>query len=189
MPRPKVILSQKRLELTLDRLCYSLIEKYDDFSNTVILGVQQRGVLFANRIYQRLGTISKGLKLDYGKLDITFFRDDFRTRSEPLQASSTEINFLIEDKHVILIDDVLYTGRTVHAAITAMQQFGRPRSVDLVVLVDRRFNRTFPIKSNHVGITVDALNEDYVKVEWVEEEGKDRVLFIAAQRKEIESNG
>jgi pyrimidine operon attenuation protein/uracil phosphoribosyltransferase len=189
MPRPKVILSQKRFELTIDRLCHSLIETYDDFDQTVIIGIQQRGALFANRIHQRLGTIKKNLNIDYGKLDITFFRDDFRTSSEPLQASSTEINFLIEDKHVILIDDVLYTGRTVHAAIAAMQQFGRPRSVDLMVLVDRRFNRTFPIKSNHVGITVDALNEDYVKVEWAEEEGEDRILFFTAQRKEIESNG
>lgn len=184
MSRPKTILTEKRLKLTLDRLCHSLIENYDNFDNTAIVGVQQRGTLFANRIYKRLQELVPKAKVDYGKLDITFFRDDFRTRKTPLQASSTEMDFLLEGKRVILIDDVLYTGRTVHAAISAMQQFGRPAAVELMVLVDRRFNRTFPIKSNYVGITVDALNEDYVKVEWQEEEGKDRVLFFTGKLKE-----
>ncbi len=184
MSRPKTILSEKRFQLTIDRLCHSLIESYDNFENTALIGIQQRGTLFADRIHKRLKELKPRVHLDYGKLDITFFRDDFRTRKTPLKASSTEIEFLLEDRRVILIDDVLYSGRTVHAAITAMQQFGRPKSVELMVLVDRRFNRTFPIESNYVGITVDALNEDYVKVEWAQEEGKDRILFFTGIRKE-----
>lgn len=175
--------------MTIDRLCHKLIEQYDTFESTAIIGIQQRGVLFAHRLYHRLMELNPSLKMDYGKLDITFFRDDFRTRDQPLQAKSTEIDFLLEDKKVILVDDVLYSGRTVHAAISALQQFGRPRSVELAVMVDRRFNRVFPIKSNYVGITVDALNADYVKVEWQEVEGKDRILFFTAERKEAEING
>ena len=189
MSRPKTILSEERFQFTVDRLCHKLIEQYDDFGSTAIIGIQQRGVIFADRLLQRLKELRPNNLLKSGKLDITFFRDDFRTRQEPLQANSTEIDFLLEDQRVILVDDVLYTGRTVHAAISALQQFGRPRSVELVVMVDRRFNRTFPIMSNYVGITVDALNADYVKVEWKDAEGKDRILFFTAQRKEAEING
>lgn len=189
MNRPKTILADQRFQVTVDRICHKLIEKYDDFDSTAIVGIQQRGVLFAERLRHRLQELLPKIQPEYGKLDITFFRDDFRTRAEPLQASSTEIDFLMEDKRVILVDDVLYTGRTVHAAISALQQFGRPRSVELVVMVDRRFNRMFPIKSNYVGITVDALNEDYVKVEWKEVEGRDKILFFTAQRNTINVNG
>lgn len=182
-------MKEDRFQVTIDRICHQLIEQYDNFEETAIIGIQQRGTLFAERIFEQLRKINKRYKPHYGKLDITFFRDDFRTRDEPLQASSTEIDFLLEDKRVILVDDVLYTGRTVHAAIAAMQQFGRPRSVDLVVMVDRRFNRTFPIRSNYVGITVDALNEDYVKVEWKQVEGKDRILFFTSEREQAGING
>ena len=132
MAKGKTILNKERFGLTIDRLCHSLIEKHDDFSNTCIIGIQQKGVLFANRVIGRLKAINKKTEVKYGKLDITFFRDDFRTRETPLKASTTEIDFLLEGKDVILMDDVLYTGRTIHAAISALQQFGRPRSIEII---------------------------------------------------------
>lgn len=182
MARAKNLLKNERFQLTLDRLCHSLIETYGDFDNTALIGIQQRGTYFANRIHARLKEWMPRTPIDYGKLDITYFRDDFRTRESPLNASATEINFDIEGKKIILIDDVLYTGRTIHAAMTALQQWGRPASIELMVLVDRRFNRHFPISSNYVGITVDAVNEDYVKVEWLENDGRDQILFYHTSR-------
>ncbi len=178
MKKSKTILKDERFALTIDRLCHQLIEKYDNFENTCMIGIQEGGVLMGDRIYARLLAILEVEKLDYGKLDITFYRDDFRTRTKPLKASSTEMNFLIEGKQVILLDDVLYTGRSVHAAMTALQHYGRPENVELMVMVDRRFNRHFPIQSDYVGLTIDALDEAYVKVEWAEN-GKDKIKLIA----------
>ena len=118
--------------------------------------------------------------IPYGKLDITFFRDDFKTSDKIPNPSTTEINFLVENKRVILVDDVLYTGRTIQAALQALNHFGRPKSVELVVLVDRRFNRHLPIQADYVGLRVDALDEAYVRLEFEEEEGQDRVLIYDA---------
>jgi len=101
------------------------------------------------------------------------------TASRPLAPSKTSIDFVIEDKSVLLIDDVLYTGRSVHAAISALQQFGRPARIDLLTLVDRRFNRHFPIKADISGMTVDAIDEAYVKVEWSQLDGKDQVKLFS----------
>lgn len=178
MKKSKTILKDERFALTIERLCHQLIEKYDNFENTCMIGIQEGGVLMGDRIYARLLDILGVEKLDYGKLDITFYRDDFRTRTKPLKASSTEMDFLIEGKQVILMDDVLYTGRSVHAAMTALQHYGRPENVELMVMVDRRFNRHFPIQSDYVGLTIDALDEAYVKVEWAEN-GKDKIRLIA----------
>lgn len=177
MSRGKVILNQDHFRLTIDRLCLQLIEEYGDFKNTCIVGIQDRGVLLANRMIERMKVLEPSATIEYGKLDITFFRDDFRIREEPLKARKTEMDFLVDKKNVVLIDDVLYTGRTIHAAMTALQGYGRPQRVELLTLVDRRFNRHLPIKSDHTGIRVDALQEAYVKVEWEETEGQDRILL------------
>lgn len=179
MKKGKVILKQERFALTIERLCHQLIEEYDDFSNACIIGIQLGGVLMANRIHQRLSEILEVDTIDYGKLDITFYRDDFRTRTKPLKANTTELDFLVEDKQVILVDDVLYTGRSVQAAMTALQHYGRPKSVRLMTMVDRRFNRHLPILGDYTGIRVDALDEAYVKVEWAEEDGQDRIVLFA----------
>lgn len=178
MKRTKTILQNERFALTINRLCHQLIENYDDFTNTCIIGIQEGGVVMGNRIAQRLAEILDSETIDYGKLDITFYRDDFRTRLKPLKASSTEMDFLIEGKKVILIDDVLYTGRSVHAAMTALQHYGRPENVELMVMVDRRFNRHLPIQSDYVGLTIDAFDEAYVKVEWLETDGQDRIKLL-----------
>lgn len=182
MTRGKTILAKERFSLTIDRLCFQLMEEYGDFTETCIVGIQERGVLLANRITNRLKELAPKSNFEYGQLDITFYRDDFRRRDEPLKASSTKIDFLVENKKVLLIDDVLYTGRTIQAAMAAMQAFGRPSQVELLTLVDRRFNRHLPITADFVGMTVDALNEAYVKVEWAELDGQDRILFFSPKR-------
>ena len=164
--------------MMIDRLCHQLIENYDHFDNACLVGIQEGGVIMGNRIHSRLLEILKLETINYGKLDITFYRDDFRTREKPLKASSTEMDFLIEGKKVILMDDVLYTGRSVHAAISALQHYGRPENLELMVMVDRRFNRHLPIQSDYVGLTIDALDEAYVKVEWKAKDGQDRIRLL-----------
>jgi len=178
MQKGRIILQGEQFRLTLDRLCHQLIEEYDLFENTCMVGIQPRGVPFSNRLFQRLTEITGISKIEYGKLDITFYRDDFRHRDQPLKASATELDFLVENKRVILVDDVLYSGRTINAALTGLQHYGRPRQVELVALVDRRFNRHLPVQPDFTGITVDALDEAYVKVEWKESEGEDRILIF-----------
>lgn len=173
----KTILSKEKFQLTIDRLCYQLIENYDDFNDTCIIGIQEKGVLLANRILKTLDIIQPNLKYKVGKLDISFFRDDFRRRENPISPSITEMNFLVEDKKVIIIDDVLYTGRTIHAAMSAIQNFGRPSKVELLCMVDRRFNRHLPIQPNYVGIVVDSIDEAFVRVLWHEDAKEDKVLL------------
>lgn len=182
MKKGRVILNRERFALTIERLCHQLIEKYDRFTDTCLIGIQPRGVLFSDRISERLMSILNIGNLEYGKLDITFYRDDFRIRTKPLKASFTDMKFLVDEKNVVLIDDVLYTGRTVQAALTALNHYGRPKQVDLLALVDRRFNRHLPIQSDFVGITVDALDDAYVKVKWEHIDGEDTVLLFAEKK-------
>lgn len=177
MDHERIILDQERFKLTIERLCCQLIETFGDLDNTCIVGIQPRGIWLSDRIVQRLQALTGKSALEYGKLDITFYRDDFRTRTKPLKASETIMNFLIEDKNVILVDDVLFTGRTVQAALTALNHYGRPQHVELLALVDRRFNRDLPIQADYIGITVDALDQAYVKVEWAEKDDEDRVIL------------
>lgn len=161
--------------MTIERLCHQLIENHPNFEDSCIIGIQPRGIMFADRIVEQLRKLVKNPEFDYGKLDITFYRDDFRKRETPLAASTTEMEFLVEDKNVILVDDVLYTGRTIQAALTAINHYGRPRKVELLALIDRRFNRHLPIQCDYSGIVVDALEEAYVKVEWEQIDGADKI--------------
>ena len=118
------------------------------------------------------------LLLWVGYLDITFYRDDFRRGEKTLEANSTHINFIVENKKVVFIDDVLYTGRSIRAALTAIQSFGRPSEIELLVLIDRRFSRHLPIQPNYKGLQVDAINKEKVKVQLKEHDGKDQVILI-----------
>ena len=170
--RAKTILNQKHLELTINRLCYQLIENHDDFSKTVIIGMQPRGVHLAKVIHERLQEITSNKNIPIGALDASFYRDDFRRRDTPIEVSGTTIDFLIEDKKVILIDDVLYTGRMVRAALDAMMDFGRPSAVEYLVLVERRFSRQLPVKADYVGRTIDSVASERVDVQWKGNEGK-----------------
>ena len=164
----KILLNSKDIEIILHRLACQLIENHNDFSNTVLIGLQPRGAFFANRLVDLLQNVYHIKNLQLGLLDITFYRDDFRRRTEPLAATSTEINFLIEDKKVVIIDDVLYSGRSVRAALTAIQSFGRPKKIELLVFIDRRFSRHLPIQPDYRGRQVDAINEEKVLVTWKE---------------------
>ncbi len=184
MKNGKSILNNERFQLTILRLCHQLLEHYPKMENTCIIGIQEKGVLLSERIYNVMTNELKIKNLKKGKLDITFYRDDFRRREDPLKASTTELDFIVEGMNVILVDDVLYTGRTMHAAITALLDFGRPKVVESLCMVDRRFNRQYPIYADYLGIRVDALDHAYVRVFWEETDKEDKVeLYSEKQTK------
>ena len=174
----KVLLTSKEVNIILNRLACQLIEKHLDFANTVLVGIQPRGTFLANRLKNLLQNEYNVPEITLGFLDITFFRDDFRRTDKPLEANKTQLNFIVDDKKVIFIDDVLYTGRSIRSALTAIQSFGRPSEIELLVLIDRRFSRHLPIQPDYRGRQVDAINDDKVKVNWSENEGEDSVFLI-----------
>lgn len=178
MSTGKTLLTREHFALTLERLCHQLLEDWGDFSNSCIIGIQPRGTLLANRIFERLKILTGNQTIEYGKMDITFYRDDFRMPQGPLTPHPNEIDFIVTGKKVLLVDDVLYTGRTISAALSALQHYGRPDAVELLVLVDRRFNRHLPIQPDYFGIAVDAVDEAYVKVRWQEIHGEDEILLF-----------
>jgi pyrimidine operon attenuation protein / uracil phosphoribosyltransferase len=173
----KTLLNSKDIEIILHRLACQLIENHNDFSNTVLIGLQPRGSFLANRLLSLLQKEYQIEGVQLGSLDITFYRDDFRRRDLPLEATATKIDFLVEGKKVVFIDDVLFSGRSVRAALTAIQSFGRPESVELLVLIDRRFSRHLPIQPDYRGRQVDAINEEKVLVTWKETHNKDAVYI------------
>jgi pyrimidine operon attenuation protein/uracil phosphoribosyltransferase len=173
----KILFNEKQLQLTLQRIARELLENHGDFSESVLIGLQPRGTHFAKRLANELEKLVPD-PIKVGALDTTFHRDDFRRTDAPISPSKTEINFFIEEKRVILVDDVLYTGRSVRAGMDAMLSFGRPKSVDLAVLIDRRFSRDLPIQANYVGQRVDSIRKQRVSVEWKEAEGKDEVKLF-----------
>lgn len=171
----KTILNGTQVAITVDRLCHQLIENHLDFSQSVLIGLQPRGIYLSDRIYHTLKRLLPGVHINYGKLDITFYRDDFNTALHV--PNETTIDFSLENKKVILVDDVLYTGRTTRSALDAMLDFGRPSVVELLVLIDRRFTRQLPIQADYTGRTVDAIISEKVKVRWSERDGKDEVIL------------
>ncbi|MDB4241450.1 bifunctional pyr operon transcriptional regulator/uracil phosphoribosyltransferase PyrR [Polaribacter sp.] len=173
----KTLLNAKDIEIILHRLACQLIENHNDFSNTVLIGLQPRGSFLAKRLLSLLKNEYQIKEIQLGSLDITFYRDDFGRREIPLEANTTEIDFLVEDKKVVFIDDVLFSGRSVRAALTAIQSYGRPKNVELLVLIDRRFSRDLPIQPNYRGRQVDAINEEKVLVTWKETHKKDAVYI------------
>ncbi len=178
MPDRKCIIHAKLLNVMLHRLCHQLIENHSNFEETVLLGLQPRGIYFADRIQRRLKKILNK-EIDKGYLDTTFHRDDFQRRDSPLAPSKTDVPFLIEDKNVILLDDVLYTGRSVRAALDAMVTFGRPRKVELMVLINRKYTRHLPIESDYVGRAVNTIDSQRVLVEWEEQNEEDGVWITS----------
>ena len=160
----RLILNSELLNITVDRLCQQLIENHNDFANTVILGLQPRGVHFSDLVVAHLQSLTNK-EITYCYLDATFYRDDFRKKGKPVQANATKIDFIIEDKQVVLIDDVLFTGRTVRAALDAMMDYGRPAKVELMVLINRRYTRDLPIAPDYTGKDVNTLHTQKVLVE------------------------
>lgn len=178
-PEKLDLFPQDKLKVTLLRLAHQLIEHYGSFQNTVLIGLQPRGVFLSRRMCEVLCELLPEINIPYGELDGTFFRDDFRRRDFQVQANQTRIDFLIEGKKVILIDDVLYTGRTIRAAMDAMLAYGRPSSVSLLVLVDRKHKRELPIEASFVGICVETIESEKVSVELKEGGGEDKVYMVS----------
>lgn len=160
----QVLLTSAQLSVTLNRLAHQLLENYDSLQNVVFIGIQPRGVKISELIVNNIRSIVPGQKVEYGILDITFYRDD--VREEFHKASHTEIPFSVEGKIVVLIDDVLFTGRTIRAALDALQDFGRPQKIELCVLIDRRFSRQLPIQATYCGKVIDSTAAQKVKVDW-----------------------
>ncbi len=175
-PFLKSLLSQQQISFTIKRLANELLENHVDLHNTVLIGIQPRGVYLSNRIVQELINETGEANVVYGRLDITFYRDDIR--KELHIANKTDILFSIEDKKVILIDDVLYTGRTIRAALDALMDFGRPQKVELLTLIDRRYSRQLPIQPDYTGRSIDSIVTQKVKVLWQEKDGKDEVILL-----------
>ncbi|MCK9402491.1 MAG: bifunctional pyr operon transcriptional regulator/uracil phosphoribosyltransferase PyrR [Chitinophagaceae bacterium] len=172
----KTILSEQQLALTVKRLAHQILENNLSLTNTVVIGLQPRGVWLSDRIVKELTQMVDPSVIQYGKLDITFYRDDVRKSLHI--ATATDIPFSIENKKVVLIDDVLYTGRTIRAALDALLAFGRPSKVSLCVLVDRRFNRELPIQPDYSGKTIDTIISQKVKVNWKERDGSEEVILL-----------
>ena len=173
----RLILDSRQLEITLSRLSQQLIENHDDFQESVMLGLQPRGIFLAERLKQRIRQMAS-TEVSLGYLDATFYRDDFRRRETPLKPNATNVPFIIEDKNVILIDDVLFTGRTVRAALDAMTAFGRPRKVELLTLIDRKYSRDLPIEPKYVGKHVDSIFSQRVLVQWKEQGNSDDSIWL-----------
>ncbi|MDH5599058.1 MAG: bifunctional pyr operon transcriptional regulator/uracil phosphoribosyltransferase PyrR [Cyclobacteriaceae bacterium] len=173
----KLILDSELFDITVSRLCHQIIENYDCIEDTVILGLQPRGAFLSEILSEKLFKLTKKKPLT-GLLDSTFHRDDFRRREKPVKASTTNIPFIIEDKNVILVDDVLFTGRSVRASLDAMITFGRPRKVELLVLINRKFKRELPVEPHYIGKNVHTLESQKVLVEWKEQGFKKNSVWL-----------
>ena len=180
MKMEKQIISSEQFGIMIERLSHQLIENHGDFSNTILVGIQPRGVEFSERILEKLNQISNN-SIQSGNLDITFFRDDFGRRDNPIEAQELDMNVSVEGKRVVLIDDVLFTGRSIRSAMDALLSFGRPKQVELMVLIDRRLTRHLPIQPNYVGRTVDTILEEKVIVKWKSSQSEDKIILINSE--------
>ena len=172
----KSILTGAQVALSVKRLAHQILENHLHLENTVIIGLQPRGIYLSDRIVNELRLLLPSSSILYGRLDITFYRDDVRNSLH--LANTTNINFNVENKNVIIIDDVLWTGRTIRAALDALQAFGRPAKVKLCVLIDRRFSRELPIQADYVGRTIDTFASQKVIVKWKEKSEVDEVVLV-----------
>jgi pyrimidine operon attenuation protein / uracil phosphoribosyltransferase len=172
----KSILTEQQLAITIKRLAHQVLESHINLENTVLIGIQPRGVNLSDQIVEEIKKQVPQNKIHYGKLDITFYRDDIR--KELHVPNQTNILFSVEGKNVILIDDVLYTGRTIRAALDALMDMGRPEKVELCVLIDRRFSRQLPIQPDYVGKSIDSIISQKVKVYWKKKDGKEEVVIV-----------
>ena len=163
-----ILFNHSQVNICLERLAYQLLENHDDFSETVLIGLQPRGRFLSENMVNILKNKYNLRELDYGYLDITFFRDDFRRKSDILIPNETNFKLNVNNKKVVFIDDVLYTGRTIRAALTAIESFGRPKSIELLILINRRYSRELPIQADYKGFNVDVYEDQKVYVNWSE---------------------
>jgi len=172
----KAILTREQLSITIRRLTHQILENHSDIDHIVFIGMQPRGIFVSDKIIEEVKHLQPGKTVQYGKLDITFYRDDIR--KELHIPNHTDIPFSIENKIVVLIDDVLYTGRTIRAALDALLAFGRPQKVELCVLIDRRYSRQLPIQADYIGKSIDSIISQKVKVYWEQKDGREEVVLL-----------
>jgi pyrimidine operon attenuation protein/uracil phosphoribosyltransferase len=171
------IMNKELIDIAIERLSYQLIEKHNKFESSILIGLQPRGAFLCKRLLKKLNFLLPTIDIKSGNLDISFYRDDLMRRDHPIEPDIMDINLSFEDKNIILVDDVLFTGRSIRSALDAILSFGRPKTVELLTLINRRFSRHLPIEPTYVGKTIDALSEEKVIVEWKEVHGVDRVLM------------
>jgi pyrimidine operon attenuation protein / uracil phosphoribosyltransferase len=164
--QPRIIVHPFHFNIILQRLCYQIIETHRPFSDTILIGIQPRGVQLSRLVCEKINEIISENSISYGEIDTTFYRDDFRNTNKPLVPYETQIHHNIDNKKVILIDDVLYTGRTIRAAMDALLEYGRPAKVELLCFIDRRYSRELPVEPNYTGLQIDSINSEKVKLEW-----------------------
>jgi pyrimidine operon attenuation protein/uracil phosphoribosyltransferase len=172
----KTVLNEQQLAITIKRLSHQILENHPNLENTVIIGIQPRGIFLSDQLVEELKKLTGPEHVRYGILDITFYRDD--VRNELHVPNQTKIPFTVENRNVVLIDDVLYTGRTIRAALDALLDFGRPSKVELCTLIDRRFSRQLPIQADYVGKSIDSIISQRVKVFWKSRDDKQEVVLL-----------
>ena len=172
----KTVLNEQQIAITIKRLGHQILENHVDLKDTVLIGIQPRGIFVSDQLAKELRSLLPGQQVNYGKLDITFYRDDVAKGIHI--PNHTEIPFSIENKNVVLIDDVLYTGRTIRAAMDALMAFGRPAKVELCILIDRRFSRQLPIQPDYVGRAIDSIVSQKVEVYWKERDNRQEVVLL-----------
>ncbi len=171
------IMDENDLDRTITRLACEILEKNKGLENIVIIGMRTRGAFLAERIAKKLKDVEKKDVL-IGALDITLYRDDFRTVNKQPQVQITDIPFSVDDKNIVLVDDVLYTGRTVRAALDALMDFGRPAGIQLAILVDRG-HRELPIKADFIGKNVPTVYGEEIRVHMKETDEDDGVFLVS----------
>ena len=170
------IIDAEGLARIITRIAHEILEKNKGSDNLVLMGMRTRGEFLAKRIFEKIKEIEK-IELPLGVLDVTLYRDDFRTRLKQPTVSVSNITFDINDKDVVIIDDVLYTGRTVRSALNALMDFGRPRTIQLCVLVDRG-HRQLPIRADYIGKNIPTSNFEEIKVKMKEVDGEDAIYLV-----------
>lgn len=173
------ILTKEEIVRAITRISHEILERNKGSKDLVIVGIRTRGYVLAERVAQSISRID-GAKLKVGSLDITLYRDDLSVVSEQPVIHKTEIDFDIEGKNIILVDDVLYTGRTIRCALDALIDFGRPRGIQLAVLIDRG-HRELPIRADYVGKNLPTSQKELVQVRLEEIDGEDTVFIEEAQ--------
>jgi len=175
MAARQVIQTEKDIDAALDRICERLFDRHPRLNEIVLVGIRTGGVYLAERLRGKI-LLKKGIDLPMGIIDITLYRDDWTQLTQTPEVKRAEIDFSIEDKHVLLVDDVLFTGRTVRAALDALLDLGRPRRVELAILIDRG-HRELPICADYVGSVLETSKQDSIDVELKELAGADRVII------------
>ena len=173
------LLDKSDLDETIARIAKEILDENPDISNMAIIGMRTRGAHLARRISDLIFT-TRGIQSTLGFLDVTFYRDDFRIRLKQPKVQASDIPFSIDETNVILVDDVLFTGRTVRAALDALIDFGRPAKIQLAVLVDRG-HRELPIQPNFTGKIFKTLQKEEIQVRVQEEDGEDGVFLVEVQ--------